>query len=215
MGHSRIRHYYHVVWSPKYRLPLLLPTIEGQIFRWIEEEFTKHKCRVLRINGMPDHLHVIVEIPGTLKTSTVYGHVKSKVSDLINSNGLLPIGFAWQVGVSSDTVSRRSLSAAIKYVERQKAHHATLTFDEEWVHLFLEGGTPLDPWTKGWERIPENVQQLLQRGIHPIGLHKTQIDHLLQTTDAAGVPLPGCPPHERLPSSGLHTLLQHPPSIND
>ena len=145
MGHSRIRHYYHAVWSPKYRLPLLLPALEAQIFRWIEEEFTKHKCRVVRINGMLDHLHVIVEMPGTVKTSTVYGHVKSKVSDLINSNGLLPIRFAWQVGISSDTVSRRSLKAALRYVERQKEHHVTLTFDEEWVHLISGGRHPARP----------------------------------------------------------------------
>ena len=207
MGHSRICHLYHVVWTPKYRLPLILPAIEAQIHRWITEQFGTHRCKVLRINGMPDHVHVIVQIPGTVKVSTIYGHVKSKVSDLINTNGLLPIRFAWQVGVSSDTISRRNLAAALRYVERQKAHHLEVSFGEEWMHLFLEQGTSLDPWTKGWERIPEKVQQLLNRGIHPIGLHLTQIDHLLRTTDLTGTPLPGCPPHERLPESARHPLL--------
>lgn len=213
MAHSRIRHYYHVVWTTKYRLPLLLPEIEEVVFQWIRAAFEAFGCTVIRVNGMPDHIHVIVIIPGTLKVSSVYGHVKSKVSSQINEAGLLPVRFAWQNGVSSDTVSRRNLAAAIHYVEQQKSHHLHQSFDAEFAHLFLEAGSRLDPWSDGWERIPDDIQQLIDRGIHPIGLHKTKVSHILETTDENGQPLADCPPYERLSHTLMHPLLQ--PENND
>ena len=208
MAHSRIRHYYHVVWTPKYRLPLLLPSIEETVFQWIRAAFEALGCKVIRINGMPDHVHVIVAIPGTLKTSTVYGHVKSKVSNQINEEGLLPVRFAWQNGVSSDTISRRNLAAAINYVERQKIHHSHQNFEDEFAQLFVDAGFQIDPWSDGWERIPDDIQQLINRGIHPIGLHKTKVSRILQTTDENGQPLADCPPFDHLLCTSTHLRLR-------
>lgn len=57
------RNYYHLVWSTKNRLPLILPDFESQLFNYLIHKAAELDTNVLEINGIQDHIHLVLSIP--------------------------------------------------------------------------------------------------------------------------------------------------------
>ena len=51
--------------------------------------------------------------------------------------------FAWQEGYGSFSVSYSVLNAVKNYIQNQKQHHATMTFDEEYLKFLKLHNRPL------------------------------------------------------------------------
>ena len=62
-------------------------------------------------------------------------HIKKASSKWIKSLHLRYRGFFWQRGYAAFLVSPSQLDALLKYVETQKEHHRTRTFQEEYREL--------------------------------------------------------------------------------
>jgi REP element-mobilizing transposase RayT len=58
--------YIHLVWATWDRLPLITPAIERPLHRVIALEAQKMGCTVLALNSVPDHLHILVQMPSTV-----------------------------------------------------------------------------------------------------------------------------------------------------
>jgi len=80
------------------------------------------QCRVLAINGMPDHVHLLVRAPATLRPMDLMRQVKG-VSSRFASDTLGLAGFAWQEGYGVFSVSRTHVARVCGYIQGQKAHH--------------------------------------------------------------------------------------------
>ena len=52
--------------------------------------------------------------------------------------------FAWQEGYGAFSVSPDRRAAVGRYIERQEEHHRRETFQEEYLRLLEESGTPYD-----------------------------------------------------------------------
>ena len=85
MTHTYYQLLYHFVGSTKERLPLILPSFKDQFYAYIGGIFKMQKCHPLVIGGMPDHIHLLVEIPPnctvaelvvTLKLELLNGYTK-------------------------------------------------------------------------------------------------------------------------------------------
>ncbi len=82
----------------------------------------------MAVNGMPDHIHVVAQIPPTIALSEWIRQVKGVSSrDLNRANGLTSQKFAWQSGYGVFTVGLRGLPDVVRYVENQKSHHGAQT----------------------------------------------------------------------------------------
>ena len=53
---------YHVVWCPKYRRKVLVNGVAEQLTTIIGEVCQEHQAEVLRVEIMPDHVHMLVEV---------------------------------------------------------------------------------------------------------------------------------------------------------
>ncbi len=60
---SYIRHYFHIVFSTKYRQPLISQKIEKTVYHLIYSQIMKYQGYVHRINGMPDQIHIRASFP--------------------------------------------------------------------------------------------------------------------------------------------------------
>jgi len=114
------RLFYHLVWSTKNRLPLIMPDIETNLFTYLHRKAGELECRILAINGWQDHIHLVLEIPSKLSVAEVVKHLKGASSHEFPD-------IYWQRGYGALTVSERNLEAAVAYVTRQKDHHAQQT----------------------------------------------------------------------------------------
>jgi putative transposase len=119
------RLYYHLVWSTKDRLPLILPKYENDLYNYIIGKSDNFNCIIHCVNGMPDHLHIIVSIPPKISISEYVQKIKGSTSHYLSEKYFSP--FQWQKGYGVFSISQKNLSQAIEYVKNQKKHHANST----------------------------------------------------------------------------------------
>jgi putative transposase len=120
------RLFYHAVWSTKYRQALIDPAWEKELYGYLWGKATALECTPHAINGMADHIHIVLSIPPKLAIASVIGKLKGASSHHINQNH--PGGeFAWQQEYSVFSLSESAIEAVVGYVRSQKSHHAEST----------------------------------------------------------------------------------------
>lgn len=126
---------YHVVFSTKGREPMIVPLIREELYRYIGGIVKNEGGILLQIGGMPDHLHLVIKLKPTHELSKIMQKVKGNTSKWINTQGELKDRFSWQDGYGAFSVSESQVSAVVRYVKGQEAHHRKLSFKDEFTQI--------------------------------------------------------------------------------
>jgi len=137
MSHSFNKIWIHVIWSTKYRLPMITPEIEKILFPFITKQLNDLGCRVKAINGVADHIHCLFMLNPQKPLTEVIKQIKGSSTHFINQRGLMYDRFDWQTGYASFSVSESIVERVFKYICNQKIHHQKLTSEEEF-YKFLK-----------------------------------------------------------------------------
>ena len=70
--------------------------------------------------------------------------IKAKSSKWVHESMPGMHAFAWQSGYAAFTVSQSVLKQAEAYILNQQAHHAELSFEDEFVSILQRHGIPYD-----------------------------------------------------------------------
>ena len=127
MPFSRL--FYHVVWATKERLPLINASNREPLYADIHAKVQQLKGIVHALNGMADHVHLVVTVPPNLSLATFIGQVKGRSSHLASRLGNPASAFAWQAEYGVVSVSESHLPIVVRYVQRQHQHHAEKTLN--------------------------------------------------------------------------------------
>ena len=117
--------YYHLVWATKLRLPLLTPEVEPMIYGYIRSKAIGLGATVYALNGVEDHVHMVVSIPPAVAVARFVGQVKATASTRFNKSGVSEARFLWQAEYAAFSFDRRRLPNYVAYVRGQKGHHRT------------------------------------------------------------------------------------------
>jgi REP element-mobilizing transposase RayT len=98
----------------------------------------------LQIGGIEDHVHVLLGAPAVLAPAKIVQLLKGGSSGWIQETFPPMKGFGWQDGYSAFTVSASNLASVIAYIQRQREHHRTKTFQEEYRELLKRHGIEFD-----------------------------------------------------------------------
>jgi putative transposase len=123
---SKIVVYLHFVWTTKGRAQWLIPELEPKVYAVIVGEAQKLGCQVLAINGMPDHVHLLVQSPASAAPMRLMQKLKG-VSSRVVGESLGIQGALWQEGYGVFSLSRDDVSRVQGYIENQKQRHAQKT----------------------------------------------------------------------------------------
>lgn len=121
--------FYHLVWGTKYRRPLITRDIEGPLYRYVCYKARECGYKVVRVNGIEDHIHVLIELPPKVSVSEAVHRLKGSSSWF--AEDLSRRWFKWQGGYGAFTVGKRDLHRVIRYIDRQKQHHGRHTADPD------------------------------------------------------------------------------------
>jgi putative transposase len=138
MKGDKLAVYLHLVWATWDRQALIGPGMERRLYRNIESQAQKLGCKVLALNGMPDHVHLVVKLPSTITVAELVKQVKGVSSHFANETLKLETSFKWQGFYGAFSVSRWDLDKVIGYVKRQKEHHRLDELYPEWEQAFEE-----------------------------------------------------------------------------
>jgi REP element-mobilizing transposase RayT len=138
MKRNKLALYLHLVWATWDRLPMITPEIERRLYRNIESEVQGMGCTVLALNGVSDHVHLVVSIPSTITIADLVKQVKGVSSHFVNEAIKPDEQFKWQGNYGALTVSRWDLAKIVGYVKRQKEHHGSDDLVPEWEETLEE-----------------------------------------------------------------------------
>lgn len=71
---------YHLVWTTKYRKPVLVGKIASRVRELIREICTTHNIQILRGHVSKDHIHLFISMPPQISVSKIAQYIKGKTS---------------------------------------------------------------------------------------------------------------------------------------
>ena len=123
MRNNRFALYLHLVWATRDRNPLIMPRYEKAIYQCIVNQVKKQGCDVIAINGVCDHIHLLIKYSSTATIAKIVKQAKGVSSRFINKYLDVDDFFRWQMGYEAFAVSRWDLPIIVNYVRKQKKHH--------------------------------------------------------------------------------------------
>ncbi len=87
------------------------------------------------INGVPDHVHILLGLHPSVSISNLAMEVKKSTSKFINMNKLTRLKFDWQDGYGAFSYSRNDVESVYNYIANQKEHHKRRSFREEYLGM--------------------------------------------------------------------------------
>jgi len=129
--------YIQIIFAVKGRQNLISKKWKDEIYKYITGIITNQKQKLIAINGMPDHIHILVGIKPNISISDLVRDIKTSSSKFINEQKWINGKFEWQTGFGAFSYGHSQLTPVIKYIENQEEHHKTKTFKEEYI-MFLK-----------------------------------------------------------------------------
>jgi len=123
------------VFAVKYREALILPAWKERLYQYITGIIQHNEHKMLQINGMSDHIHLLIGMRPTQSVSSLVQNVKTESSKLINDNKFCPQHFAWQEGYGAFSYSKSHVPDVIRYIQNQEIHHQKHSFIDEYLKL--------------------------------------------------------------------------------
>ena len=135
MANTYTQIYIHVVFAVEGRQNLIKPEHNDELQKYITGIVTAENQKLIAINNMPDHLHVLIGLQPDACLSNLVRDIKANSSRFINEKRWVAGKFSWQEGFGAFSYSRSQLDAVIQYIQNQQKHHARKTFREEYIEL--------------------------------------------------------------------------------
>jgi putative transposase len=135
MANTYTQIYIHVVFAVQARQHLILPERKNELQKYMTGIVSAQGQKLIAINNMPDHYHLLIGLKPTMALSDLVGEIKSGSSGFINKRRWVNGRFEWQEGFGAFSYSHSQLTSVIRYIQNQEKHHARKTFREEYLEM--------------------------------------------------------------------------------
>ncbi|MEP7075123.1 MAG: IS200/IS605 family transposase [Acidobacteriota bacterium] len=136
---------FHIVFGTQGRLPIITPEIKPRFHQYLGGIVRGLGGIALEINGMADHVHLLVKLKPTTQLSDFIRDLKSNSSSWAKENGIPK--FAWQRRYGAFTVSESQVDIVRKYIQVQEQHHKKFDFKAEFETMLTSNGIAVDDFT--------------------------------------------------------------------
>jgi putative transposase len=144
MANTYTQLYVHVVFAVEGRQNLIALEHNEELQKYITGIVTAQKHKLIAINNMPDHLHLLAGLRPDAALSDLVRDVKAGSSKFINEKHWVMGRFSWQEGFGAFSYARSQLGAVIRYIQNQQKHHVKKSFRDEYVELLEKFGVEYD-----------------------------------------------------------------------
>ena len=132
---------YHIVWRTKCSRPTIVEEHERELYAYIYGIIKQKKSHLYRLNSMPDHVHMCVEVHPTIALSEFVKVVKQESSKWLKEHRKeFPMFEGWSNGYAAFSYSAKERPKVMEYIKAQKEHHKHKSFREEYEEWLLEMG---------------------------------------------------------------------------
>ena len=132
MGNTYTQIHIQIVFVVKYRIAMIGEDWKNELYMYITRIVQNQKHKLLIINGVKDHVHLLIGYRPHQSLADLVQDIKGSSSKWINEKKYLEKKFAWQEGYGAFSYSHSHLTKVINYIKNQENHHRRKTFSEEY-----------------------------------------------------------------------------------
>lgn len=139
---------YHLVYATKERAPFITSDLKGRLHRYLGGIVNGLGCVPIEINGMAEHVHLLVKIRPAITVVEFLSKLKSSSSGWAKRQTMGR--FAWQAKYGAFTVSESQVGRVRQYIRNQEKHHRAMSFEDEFEALLNSNGIEFEKqylWT--------------------------------------------------------------------
>jgi len=144
MGQSLVKNYVHIVFSTKYRQPLIQPPVEQELHAYLGGICKNLECHPLIVGGYTDHIHILCQLSKKIPLMKLIELLKSNSSKWIKTMGEPYSTFYWQDGYAAFSVNYKGVERVREYIRNQHDHHQRKNFQTELRKLLIENKIEFD-----------------------------------------------------------------------
>ena len=130
--------YIQVIFAVKGRNSFIHISWEEELYKYITGIITNKGQKLIAINGMPDHIHILIGIKPSCCLSDLVREIKKSSNEFINVKKFSKLKFEWQEGYGAFSYSHSALNNVIAYIQKQKEHHKRKSFREEYEDFLMK-----------------------------------------------------------------------------
>lgn len=135
MANTYTQLYVHVVFAVKGRGNLISNSWKEELYKYITGIITNKNQKLMIVNGMPDHIHLLMGFKPDCSLSDLVRDIKANSSKFINEKKWVLGKFEWQAGFGAFTIGQSQIDRVVNYILTQEDHHKKKTFREEYVEF--------------------------------------------------------------------------------
>ena len=132
MANTYTQIHIHFVFAVKFRDGIIQSKWKEDLYKYMSGIIQNNHHKLLAINGMPDHIHILIGLRPAQSISDLMKEVKQSSSKWINQNKLSNGHFEWQEGYGAFSYSKSQIGQVINYIQNQELHHEKKTFTQEY-----------------------------------------------------------------------------------
>jgi REP element-mobilizing transposase RayT len=144
MANTYTQIHIHAIFAVQNRRSLIAPEWKVNLYKYITGITQQNGHKLLIINGVSDHVHMLFGMRPTQSLSDLMQDIKGDSSKWINQKGFVPGLFSWQEGFGAFSYCKSRLPYVIRYIKNQETHHRKKRFIDEYVGFLKEFDVPYD-----------------------------------------------------------------------
>jgi len=144
MSQSLVSNLVHLIYSTKYRSPVLDAEVRPRLWAYKAGILKQWDSPAIVIGGYDDHAHVFFSLSKNHALKTVVEHVKTGSSIWLKENFPQLHDYHWQGGYAAFSVSESKAPDVRQYIEQQEEHHRVRTFQDELRDFLKRHGVAFD-----------------------------------------------------------------------
>lgn len=133
MANTYTQLYFHIVFAVKGRKNLISTDWKDELYKYITGVVTNKNQKLMIINGMPDHIHLLIGTKPDCMLSDLVRDIKANSSKWINEKKFITGKFEWQTGFGAFTLGQSQIPRIVNYIKNQEEHHKKKTFKNEYI----------------------------------------------------------------------------------
>ena len=131
------------VFAVRFRAGLIKPAWKEQLHQYMKGIIQNNDHKLLQINIVPDHVHILVGFRPHQSISSFVQNLKSESTKWIKAQKFSQV-YEWQQGYGAFSYSKSAVPAVIRYIQNQEAHHKKESFLSEYQRLLNAFGIEYD-----------------------------------------------------------------------
>ena len=137
---SKTRSLHHIVFATKYRKRTIPEEHKRELYAYIYGILKRKNCFLHRLNGIPDHIHLLIDLHPTIALSNLVKDIKIWSNKWMSGNPNFPDFENWGEGYYAVSVGVDGLEACKKYIIDQDVHHRGESFMAEMEFMAAKHG---------------------------------------------------------------------------